>query len=112
MERVRSRCGFTLVELMVAATLFSVVLAAMGSAFVGGVRLLKVTFATVEMSLQARELRDRLLFRAAPAHHDTAWAGLLSGTNGTDVLEGNATKIRMHCPALKNVNGAGSIPEG
>ena len=106
MERARSRCGFTLVELMVAATLFSVVLAAMGSAFVGGVRLLKVTFATVEMSLQARELRDRLLFRAAPAHHDTAWAGLLSGTNGTDVLEGNATKIHMHCPALKNVNGA------
>ena len=106
MDRAQSRFGFTLVELMLVMTIFSIVVAAVASSFIGGVRLLKVTVATTEMSIQARELRERLLFHAAPAHDDTVWAGLLSGTNGTDVLEGNATKILMYCPALKNVNGA------
>ncbi len=105
MARNPSRSGFTLVEMMVVAAIFSVVTAALASSFIGGVRLLKATFATAEMSLRVRDLRDRLLFSAAPAHDNTVWAGLLSGTNGTDVLEGNATKILMHCSALKNANG-------
>ena len=106
MSRGTSRCGFTLGELMLAVMIVVIVLAALGSSFVGGVRLLKATLATTEMSLQARALRDRLLFHAAPQHDGTIWAGLLSGTNGTDVLEGNATKILMHCPALKDTNGS------
>jgi prepilin-type N-terminal cleavage/methylation domain-containing protein len=105
MDRAKSRFGFTLVELMLVVTVLSIVMAAVASSFIGGVRLLKVTVATTEMSLQARELRERLLFHAAPAHDDTVWAGLLSGTNATDVLEGNSTKILMYCPALQNVNG-------
>ena len=76
-----SRRGFTLVELMLTTTIFAVVMAAVSSAFIGGMRLLKATFATAEMSLRARDLRDRLLFHAAPPHNDTIWAGLLSGTN-------------------------------
>ena len=105
MARNPSRFGFTLVEMMVVVTIFSIVTAALASSFIGGVRLLRATFATAEMSLRVRDLRERLLFYAAPAHDNTVWAGLLSGTNGTDVLEGNATKILMHCPALKNANG-------
>ena len=106
MTRGPSRFGFTLVEMMVVVTIFSVVTAALASSFIGGVRLLRATFATAEMSLRVRDLRERLLFYAAPPHDNTVWAGLLSGTNATDVLEGNATKILMHCPALKNANGA------
>ena len=106
MARGTSRCGFTLVEMMFVVMIFSIVTASLYSFFVGGLRLLKATFATAEMSLQARTLRERLLFHAAPQHDGTVWAGLLSGTNSTDVLEGNATKILMHCPALKNANGA------
>lgn len=101
MARGASRGGFTLVELMLTVAIFTLVVAAVGSAFIGGVRLLKATFATAEMSIRARDLRDRLLFHAAPPHHDTVWAGLLSGTNSNDVLEGNATKILMHCTAFK-----------
>ena len=104
-----SRRGFTLVELMLTTTIFAVVMAAVSSAFIGGIRLLKATFATAEMSLRARDLRDRLLFHAAPPHNDTIWAGLLSGTNNNDVLEGNiegniegdAIKILMYCTAFK-----------
>ena len=105
MARGRSRRGFTLVEMLLAITIFSIVTAALVSSFVGGMRLLKATFATAEMSLRARDLRERLLFHAAPPHDGTIWAGLLSGTNSTDVLEGNASKILMYCAALKNAGG-------
>ena len=91
MERTMSRFGFTLVEMMFAVTIFSVVMLAVLSSFIGSIRLMKVTFATAEMSLRVRDLRERLLFHAAPPHDGTIWAGLLSGTNSTDVLEGNAT---------------------
>lgn len=101
MARGTSRCGFTLVELMFTTAIFAVVMAAVSSAFIGGIRLLKATFATAEMSIRARDLRDRLLFHAAPPHDGVVWAGLLSGTNSNDVLEGNATKILMHCAAFK-----------
>jgi hypothetical protein len=90
---------------MLTLTILVIVVTAVGSAFIGGVRLLKATFATAEMSIRARDLRDRLLFHAAPIHNETMWAGLLSGTNSNDVLEGNATKILMHCAAMKNNAG-------
>ena len=81
MARGRSRCGFTLVELMLAMTVFVIIAAALASSFLGGIRLLKATFATAEMSLQARELRDRLLFHVTPPHDGMVWTGLLAGTN-------------------------------
>ena len=105
MIRTMSRFGFTLVEMMFAVTIFSVVMLAVLSSFIGSIRLIKVTFATAEMSLRVRDLRERLLFHAAPPHDGAIWAGLLSGTNSTDVLEGNATKILMHCAALKSASG-------
>ena len=54
MTRGTSKNGLTLVELLVAASIFTVVTASVASAFIGGVRLLKTTFATAEMSLAAR----------------------------------------------------------
>ena len=78
MVRGASKGGFTLVELMVTSAISVLILGAVVSSFVGGIRLLKATFATAEMSLRTRDLRDRLLFRAAPIHDGTMWAGLLS----------------------------------
>ena len=106
MARDSSRGGFSLVELMLTSAISVVILGAVASSFVGGMRLLKATFATAEMSLRSRDLRDRLLFHAAPLHDGTVWAGLLSGTNQNDVLEGNATKILMRCAALKTAGNA------
>lgn len=108
MARGKFQAGFTLVELMIAVAISSIVLVAVASSFIGGMRILKTTFATVEMSLRTRDLRDRLLFHAAPPHDDVVWAGLLSGTNDTDVLEGNATKILMYGTALKD-SGANTV---
>ena len=106
MARGTSRNGFTLVELMVALAISALVLTAVTSALIGGIRLLNATYATAEMSMRTRDLRDRLLFQAAPPHNDTIWAGLLSGTNKADVLEGNATKILMYCAAMKDDGSA------
>lgn len=106
MVRGASRTGFTLVEMMVTVAIFAVIAAAVASSFIGGIRLLKATFATAEMSLATRDLRDRLLFHAAPKGKDgTIWAGLLSGTNHEDVLQANATEIHMNCVAMKNNSG-------
>lgn len=110
MVRGASRRGFTLVELMVTSAISALILGAVASSFVGGIRLLKATFATAEMSLRSRDLRDRLLFHAAPIHDDTVWAGLLSGTNQTDVLEGNEKKIVMRCAAL-NTSGSATADQ-
>lgn len=115
MARGRSRCGFTLVELMLAMTVFVIIAAALASSFLGGIRLLKATFATAEMSLQARELRDRLLFHVTPPHDGMVWTGLLAGTNRVsatnpqnreDVLNihANPPVIQMGGTAMK-ING-------
>ncbi len=119
MARGTSRCGFTLVELMFTTAIFAVVMIAVSSAFIGGMRLLKVTFATVEMSIQARMLRDRLLFHAVQPHGGAAWAGLLSYTNlvqkvpsgedeDVDVLGPAENKIQMGGTGLKN-DGSGEL---
>ena len=54
MARGVSRRGFTLVELMVTSAISALILTAVISSFVGGIRLLKATFATAEMSLRSR----------------------------------------------------------
>lgn len=106
MARGTPRTGFTLVEMMVTVAIFSLIAAAVASSFIGGIRLLKATFATAEMSLRTRDLRDRLLFHAVPRDgNGPVWAGLLSGTNHADVLEGNATKILMYCAAMRDSGG-------
>lgn len=88
MVRGASRRGFTLVELMVTSAISAVILGAVVSSFVGGIRLLKATFATAEMSLRSRDLRDRLLFHAEQPHNDTAYGGLLASTNLVDRVTG------------------------
>ena len=105
MARTTFRFGFTLVEMMFTVTIFAIVMLAVSSSFIGSIRLLKMTFATAEMSLRVRDLRERLLFHAAPPHDGTIWAGLLSGTNSMDVLEGSPSKILMYSAALKNASG-------
>lgn len=108
MARIPSRRGFTLVELLLTTTIFTFVAVSLFSAYVGGSRLLRQSFAEAELSVRTRELRDKLLFHAAPAHDSVVWAGLLSGTNTHAAVEGNGTRIRLNCTALKGA----SRPEG
>ena len=93
--------AFTLVELMTASVVGIIVLTAVGSTFMSALRMLATAMADTELSLSAREIRERLLFRAAPVIDGVVYAGILSGTNSSSIVEGGATpNIQMSCPAL------------
>ncbi len=95
------RKGFTFVETMVATAVSGVVLVAVCSAFVVGQRLIREAMAQTELSIAARELREKLLFRASPPIGGVTYAGLLSGSSETSVLEGGASpNIQMACTGV------------
>ena len=108
------RRGFTLVEVVLATSIFSLMAVALFSAFIGGQRLLKLTLARSELSLRSRELRDKLLFHAAPSSGETTWAGLLSATNGTgSPIQLNGSKILLYASGVKGKSAYGgtSVPQ-
>lgn len=73
------RKGFTLLELMTAGAIFTLVIAGVGSALIGIVNLSRTAMYEAELSVRMRELRDKLLFRAAPMRGRVVYSGLLSG---------------------------------
>jgi len=92
---VRSKPGFTLVEAMFAVFVFGLVAGGLMTLVVGIQRLTCETVARAETSVRMRELREKLLFHAAPPHDGRVWSGLLSGSDEGTVLEGD-TKIKMY----------------
>ena len=89
------RDGFTLVEMMLALAIFSLVVGGLMTSVVAIHKTSLDTFATAELSVRTRELRDKLLFHAAPPHGGCVWAGIRSGNagDGQQVIQG--AKIRM-----------------
>ncbi|MDX9866488.1 MAG: prepilin-type N-terminal cleavage/methylation domain-containing protein [Kiritimatiellia bacterium] len=56
------RAGFTLTELVFSVALLSLVLAQAGTALIASQRLYEATVADLELTLQSRALREKLLF--------------------------------------------------
>lgn len=75
------RNGFTLVEITVATALSAIMMAATCNFFIGSQRMLKLTLAHAELSLQGRAIRERMLFHAGPSVGNSS--GLLSATDVT-----------------------------
>ena len=73
------RAGFTLLEVMFATAIFSIVAASLATFFIGVQRLSRRAMATAELSVTMRELREKLLFHAQPAGDGVVRSGLLSG---------------------------------
>lgn len=95
------KSAFTFVETMVAAAVSGVVLIAVASAFVVTQRMVREAMAQTELSLAARQLREKLLFHASPRIDSVTYAGLLSGDSESSVLEGGATpNIQMSCKGV------------
>lgn len=93
--------GFTFVETMVATMAMGIVLGALLSSFVATQRMLRLTMAESELSIAARQLREKLLFHAAPPIDGVTYAGILSGTNANSVVEGGASpNIQMSCSGI------------
>jgi len=60
--RTRYRRGFTLIEVMVSTALTLVVMTQVVMAIISCQRMLEATFADMELSLQSRALREKLLY--------------------------------------------------
>jgi len=60
------RSGFTLPELMVASALTTIIVAHVITALVTSQRLFEATVADLELSLQSRALREKVLFNITP----------------------------------------------
>jgi prepilin-type N-terminal cleavage/methylation domain-containing protein len=58
----RDRRGFTLIEVMIATALTMVVMSQVMMAMISAQRMLEATFADMELSLQSRVLREKLLY--------------------------------------------------
>ena len=93
--------AFTFVETMIAASIAVVVALAACSAFVAVQRMMRESMAQTELSLAVRQLREKLLFHASPPIDAVTYAGLLSGTNASSVVEGGSTpNIQMDCTGV------------
>lgn len=101
-----SRGGFTLVEMMLALAIFSLVVGGLMTSVVAIHKMSLDAFATAELSVRTRELRDKLLFHAAPPHGGCVWAGIRSGNagDGQQVIQGG--KIRMLTFGARTDTGA------
>ena len=90
-----ARRGFTLSEVMVALFVSGIVLTAVMSSFLSARRMMAEVMAESETALAARELREKLLFHAAPTIGGVHYAGMLSGTNTGWVVESGSGYVLM-----------------
>lgn len=82
--------GFTLVEALIASAVALVVVIPLAETLITCQRLMKLTMAETETSLALRELREKLLFHAAPPGNGRTYAGVLSGSGfATEGASGN-----------------------
>lgn len=102
-----SRAGFTLVELMVTTAISAIVLTATCVAYLGTLRMVCGSFAEAELALRTRELRDKLLFHAAPTHDGVVGAGLLSAwAKRGDGYPLEGSKILVEAAAMRITGNA------
>ena len=105
------RAGFTLLEVMFATAIFSIVAASLLTFFIGVQRLSRRATATAELSVAMRELREKLLFHAQPAGDGVVRSGLLSGAKrGTSPIEAGI-KVLVDAPVFTLDGGAVSLGE-
>lgn len=93
-----SRSGFTLVEMMIASSISTMVLITIATTFIFCQRTFRSTMADAEMTLALREIRDKLLFHAGPGLDE----GLLTG-----VAQAKSSAITMNWTTDKNGFGNG-----
>lgn len=85
--------GLTLVELIICVGAMTIVIAAVGSSFITAQRIMKTAMAESELSLAARQIREKLLFCMTPPINGVHYAGLLSGTNSGQVVESSGIAV-------------------
>lgn len=75
---VRGRSGFTLLEVLMASAIATLVAASLATFFVGSRRLIRDSYVESQLSLKLREQRERILFQTMREGGNANWGGLLS----------------------------------
>lgn len=78
MDKLPYKSAYTLVELMFAISILSIVAASFGSSLVACLKLYRGAVAQSELALRGRELRDKLLFHIRRPSSTVVYDGLLS----------------------------------
>lgn len=114
MKMSRHRCGMTLIEVMVSVSVLSIVMAAVVSSFLTTQRMLKDAMGLSELSLAAREIREKILFNASPRSDGTSYAGLLSckfnGTSGMPFTSSGSAITMEACTMGSTLAGRSDSP--
>lgn len=82
---MKRQSGYTLLEMLIAVSIFSLVSASIGSSAVACLRLCRTAVVEAELSLRARELREKLLFHVRLPTSTAAYDGLLSAPSTSRV---------------------------
>lgn len=78
---MKTNFGYTLLEMLMAVAILSLVTAQFGGSLVACLRLYRVAIAEAELPLRARELREKLLFHVQSPADNMTYDGLLSAAN-------------------------------
>lgn len=104
MKHTRSS-GFTIVEMVLASSVFLIVMAQLFASFLGLQRMLKEIHAEAEMAIAMDQLRERLLFRLDPNVSQRRLPGLLGMTVGN--VDSVAVNMNASAESRRGVFGNG-----
>ena len=80
---VKGRPAFTLLEVLMASAITTLVAASLATFFVGSRRLIRDSYVESQLSMKLRERRERLLFQTMREGGNANWGGLLSAQDVT-----------------------------
>ncbi len=112
MRNLRSIAGYTLIEMLFATSIFSLVIGGACTFLIGAYRMTKGTFAMTTLAIQQREVRERMLFRAAPIQNGVAWPGVLSGSRAEGNVVVDGSKIMLSASGVTLSSGEIVDPSG
>lgn len=80
---VKVRTAFTLLEVLLASAVMTLVAASLATFFFGSRRLIRDAYIESQLSLKLREQRERVLFQTMREGGNADWGGLLSALDVT-----------------------------
>ena len=98
---VRVRPAFTLLEVLMASAITTLVSASLAAFFVGSPRLLRDSYIESQLSLKLRERREHLLFQTVREGGNVAWGGLLSA----QAVEVGDARVRYTAVGVDTASG-------
>lgn len=98
---VRGRPAFTLIEVLMASAITTLVAASLATFFIGSKRLIRDSYIESQLSLALREQRERILFQTMREGGNANWGGLLSAQD----VKVDIAKTRYTAVGIDSLSG-------